>query len=202
MKFYDGKADYKVVLKEWEKNVVEVSKIFGKLNITKGGFTSDYVEFSGKTEDNLDVKVKADVEQLVAAGYSISIGVEIEGGEIASARNVTKYKNIQPGTIYSREDQFDMDEVKFFQVVRRTEKTIYIKEIEKKCNIGSSNVYCVPEKDKFLPDRVNKVIKAVIEDDIRARIKDSRSLPIISNLEIIKVWDGKPVKSQAWEHVK
>lgn len=183
-KYYDGSKKYNDIVKDWEKDILEFSNNLGKLSVTKGKLAlGGEVELSGKTSDGFDVKLMTKMNDvLVGNRYFTKVLVEIKGNELTSAENFTVYKNIKPGTIYYISDGYNATIVTFYQVVRRTEKTIYLKEIKRKIAKSSAggSGHCVPEKDKFIS---NNVIRTTIKDDTHAKIDGM----------IAVVWDGKPV---------
>lgn len=113
---------------------------------------------------------------------SFYITVKIEGDSLASASSFDFLPNIVPGTIYVSSYGYDMTLVDYYQVVRRSNKTIYLREIKSK--ILSGGGYAgekMPIKDDFKNDEIIRSVLSGDGDWIR-----------IGQHKRASLWDGKP----------
>lgn len=113
---------------------------------------------------------------------ALNITVKIEGESLSSPTSFDYLPDIVPGTIYVNSFGYDMTLVNYYQVVRRSNKTIYLQEINSKVLTGGGYSGKVePIKDSFKDDKIIRSVLSGNGEWIRLG-QNGRA----------RLWDGKP----------
>ena len=97
----------------------------------------------------------------------------------------TDFPNVVPGTIFVASWGYDMTIVDYYQVVKRTGKSVYVREISGSKHGGWSGTVTA-NKDSFVD---TKTYRCVLSGD--PKDKTNKSVSITVDGKYAKVWDGK-----------
>lgn len=156
-----------------------------------------YIE-NFELENGLKLTWAVCVSNPIDANYSSLKGyMEITGSPIAGKTGpFTKYPEITVGTIFAGFFGYNMTLYRFFEVIKRDENYVYIKELEKKVtqqgNVGEMEVMPIPGKYEE-----GTVYKAKIQEVGHNR--PCIAMPGLERYDMAFVWDGKPVWEDHWD---
>lgn len=96
------------------------------------------------------------------------------------------YPNIVPGTIFVASWGYDMTIVDYYQVVKRTGKSVYVQRIAVSKTGGGYSGEVSPVKDSFTSATTSRCVLKGDPND-----KTNQSISIMVDDHYAKVWDGK-----------
>lgn len=196
VKFYQGDKNV-AVLSYWHdrivpdkgyENVYELEKEIYDTFIFVWNLKESKPEYPNGRESTLQTEtsngnpVIINIVRSDGVGFcAFNITVKIEGDSLSSQTSFDFLPEIIPGTIYVNSFGYDMTLVDYYQVVRRSNKTIYLKRIESKIVDGDGYAgKKMPVKDKFTDDEVIRSVLSGNGSWIRLG-KDGRA----------RLWDGE-----------
>lgn len=147
------------------------------------------IEYKGTIEDSYKIEYTAtmtsDENKLE---HNISHEVVLIGKKsTVKTSGFTDFPNIVPGTIFSASWGYDMTIVEYWQVVKRTGKSVYVRPIASKTDGDGHAGNATPVKDSFTSSTATRcVLKGNPQDTT------NKSVYININGHHGKVWDGKP----------
>ena len=156
-----------------------------------------YVE-NFELENGLKLTWTVCITDPLDTGYSGLKGyVEFTGSPIAGKTGpFTKYPEITVGTVFAGTFGYSMTLYRYFEVIKRDENYVYIKELEKKVtrqkNVGEMEVMPIPGKYEE-----GTVYKAKIQD--KGYNKPYISMPGLERYDVAFIWDGKPAWEDHWD---
>lgn len=176
------------------KTVAMVLGIKGAPKITKGRgyglyFFERTVEYKGTTEDGYKIeyvaKMNSDSEKIE---NSISHDVVLIGKKtVSKTRGFTDFPNVVPGTIFVVSWGYDMTIVDYYQVVKRTGKSVYVRPIAANKDGGGWSGTTTAVKDSFTSATATRCL-------LKGNPKDKTNESVYINIDdhLGRVWDGKP----------
>ena len=145
------------------------------------------IEYKGTIEDGYKIEYTAtmtsDENKLE---HNISHEVVLIGKKsTVKTSGFTDFPNIVPGTIFSASWGYDMTIVEYWQVVKRTGKSVYVREISGTKSGGLSGTVTA-NKDSFVD---TKTYRCVLSGD--PKDKTNKSVSITVDGRYATVWNGK-----------
>ena len=176
------------------KTIAMVLGIKGTPKITKGrGRGLDVfqrtVEYNGTIEDGYKIEytatMKSDSEKIenTIRHEVILIGKKSD----IKTTGFTDFPNVVPGTIFSTSWGYDMTIVDFYQVVKRTGKSVYVRPIAANKDGGGWSGTTTAVKDSFTSATATRCL-------LKGNPKDKTNESVYINIDghLGRVWDGKP----------
>lgn len=143
-------------------------------DILDGNFSIEYIAQMDSSEDKLTNHI---THRVTLTGKKAA----------ASPSSFSAFSNVMPGTIFSASWGYDMTIVEYWQVVKRTGKSVYVRPIASKTDGDGHAGNATPIKDSFTSSTATRcVLKGNPQDTT------NKSVYININGHHGRVWDGKP----------
>ena len=147
------------------------------------------VEYNGTIEDGYKIEYTATMKSNSEKIENIIRHEVILIGKKSDIKTTgfTDFPNVVPGTIFSASWGYDMTIVDFYQVVKRTGKSVYVRPIAANKDGGGWSGTTTAVKDSFTSATATRCL-------LKGNPKDKTNESVYINIDghLGRVWDGKP----------
>lgn len=143
-------------------------------DILDGNFSIEYIAQMDSSEDKLTNHI---THRVTLTGKKAA----------ASPSSFSAFSNVMPGTIFVAVWGYSMTLVDYWQVIKRTGKSVYVRPIASKKDGGGYEGNATPVKDSFTSSTATRCLLKGNPQDTT-----NKSVYININGHLGKVWDGKP----------